>query len=422
MINKTILINAAIFLIVFSISCRSGDNQINAKSKSIQFVYREGKNIIAPDGQPVFLKGINLGNWLLPEGYMFKLGVNTAEWQIKQMIRELVGPVKARDFWKQYYDTYITEKDIQFIKEIGLNSIRVPFNYKLLTPEDYPEIWLESGFDLLDRVVDWSRETGLYVILDMHAAPGGQTGTNIDDSYGHPWLYESEDNIRHLIRIWTKIAQRYHDEATIIGYDLLNEPIPHFEEYQKYNAQLEPIYKRIVAAIREVDQNHIIFLGGACWNTNFQVFGPPFDDNTAYTFHKYWMEPVQEQIQEYVDFREKFNVPLWMGESGENKDGWIKQYRELLDKNNIGWCFWPYKKMDATSCLRTFVPPQHWDKIVQYEHSPRVEMVKIKDHRPALEHARLALQGLLENIRFENTKVNVGYIKALGLSMPAEEN
>ena len=197
-----------------------------------RFVRAEGKHVVTPEGDPLKLRGINLGNWLLPEGYMFKLEVTTAHWQMQQVIKELVGPAEARAFWRQYYQTYITREDIRFIKQTGCNSLRVPFNYKLLTPEDYPEIWLESGFALLDSVIAWSKQEGLYVILDMHAAPGGQTGTNIDDSAGHPWLFESAESQERAIAIWRKLAKRYRDEPTVIAYDLLNEPIPHFEGYE----------------------------------------------------------------------------------------------------------------------------------------------------------------------------------------------
>ena len=76
----------------------------------------------------------------------------------------------------------------------------------------------------------------------------------------------------------------YHDKPTVLGYDLLNEPIPHFPQLRKYNADLEPLYKRIAAAIREMDTHHVLILGGAQWDTNFSVFGPPFDKNVMYTF------------------------------------------------------------------------------------------------------------------------------------------
>ena len=398
--------------VLFIACCGCSENQ---QPSPQNFVRVEGKQVVTPDGEAIRLRGINLGNWLLPEGYMFKLEVATAHWQIQQVIKELVGPAEARAFWRQYYDSYITPADIRYLKQTGLNSIRVPFSYKLLTPEDHPEVWLELGFELLDRVIAWSKAESLYVILDMHAAPCGQTGTNIDDSVGHPWLFESAECQDQVVAIWRKLAERYRDEPAVIAYDLLNEPIPHFEGYEKYNPLLEPLYKRIVAAIRAVDPHHVIFLGGAQWNTNFSVFGPPFDNNLAYTFHKYWMPTVQEQIQAYVDFREKYNVPIWLGESGENTDKWISAFRELLEKNDIGWCFWPYKKMDATSCLRSFERPPHWDEITAFAKVCWLDPEAIKKHRPPLEHSRAALAALLQSVKFENNRVNQGYLAALGL-------
>jgi endoglucanase len=181
---------------------------------------------------------------------------------------------------------------------------------------------------------------------------------------------------------------------------------------------LEPLEKRIAASIREADPNHVIIATGAVWDTDFSVLGAPFDKNMLYTFHKYWMPPVQAQIQPYVDFREKYNVPIWIGETGENKDEWIAQFVPLLEKNNIGWAFWPYKKMDQTSCPVTFDRPPHWDEVVAYAKvaGNTGGMEKKLPQRPSLEHSREAMAGLLKNIRYENTRVNEGYIKALGLA------
>ena len=97
----------------------------------------------------------------------------------------------------------------------------------------------------------------------MHDAPGGQTGDNIDDSYGYPWLFESEKSQQLFCDIWQKIAAYYKDEPTILAYDLLNEPIaPYFKNVEELNAKLEDIYKMATAAIRKVDKNHIIMLVG----------------------------------------------------------------------------------------------------------------------------------------------------------------
>ncbi|WP_263351461.1 glycoside hydrolase family 5 protein [Acidicapsa acidisoli] len=375
-----------------------------------RFVHADGKFLADAHGHKLILRGTNLGNWLVQEGYMFRLehGPQSAR-EIEAIVNELIGPTDAAKFWHEYRDQYITRKDIDLIAKAGFNTIRIPFHYKFFEPGN------EEGFALVDRVVGWAKEDGLYVILDMHCAPGGQTGANIDDSWGYPWLYEDEASQQHAMDIWKRVAEHYRSNPTVLGYDLLNEPIPTFPNLKQYNSKLEPVYKKLVAAVRSVDQNHVVILGGAQWDTNFTVFGPPFDKNMMYTFHKYWMKPEQKEIQSYVDFRDKYNVPIWMGESGENTDEWISQFRKLLDDNEISWTFWPYKKMQATSAPVTFARPEHWDEIVAFaaQHFGMGDTEKAIAVRPSLDDSRAAFQDLLVKIRFENSTVNESYLNAL---------
>src|SRR5882724_11457477 len=375
-----------------------------------RFVTTRGKELVSADGKPLLLKGINLGNWLLPEGYMFKFKTANSPRLIRTVINELVGEDEGRRFWKAYRETYVTREDIRFIKQSGFNSVRVPFNYRLFVSDRVEG----EGYRHLDDVVAWCREEGLYVILDMHAAPGGQTRDNIDDSWGYPFLFESAESQDLTVNIWRKIAARYRGESTVIGYDLLNEPIAHYFSAADLNPKLEPLYRQIVAGIREVDRNHLIFLGGAQWDTNFKVFGPPFDDKLVYTFHKYWMEVNKGAIQEYLDFRDKYNVPVWMGESGENTDEWISSFRRLLEANNIGWCFWPYKRMEATSCVASVPKPADWDAIIGFAEGPRTTFEEVRKHRPPKEKVQKALNDYLERMKFANCRINDGYLKALG--------
>jgi len=380
-----------------------------------RFVTTRGKDLVSTDGKPLQLKGINLGNWLLPEGYMFKFKTANSPRRIETVINELVGEDEGRRFWRTYHQNYITQEDIRFIKQSGFNSVRVPFSYRLFVSDSSPFKLEGEGYRLLDDVVAWCKQEKLYVILDMHAAPGGQTGDNIDDSWGYPFLFENAESQDLLISIWRKLAARYRNEPAVIGYDLLNEPIAHYFDAAKLNPRLEPLYRRIVAGIREVDRNHVIFLGGAQWDTNFKVFGPPFDAKLVYTFHKYWMEVNRGAIQEFLDFRDKHNVPIWMGESGENTDEWITSFRTLLDANNIGWCFWPYKRMDATSCVASISPPEDWEAIIGFAEGPRTSFEEVRKHRPPKEKVQKALSDYLERIKFANCKLNRGYLKALGL-------
>ncbi|HXM51299.1 MAG TPA: glycoside hydrolase family 5 protein [Pyrinomonadaceae bacterium] len=395
-------------LLVTLITCTS----IDAQSR---FVTTRGKVIISPDGKPLLLKGINLGNWLLPEGYMFKFKQTNSPRLIQTAINELIGEDEARRFWKTYHDNYITRDDISFIKRSGFNSVRVPFSYRLFVSDTTVPRLEGPGYELLDRVVDWCRREGLYVILDMHAAPGGQTGDNIDDGWAYPFLFESSESQDLTASLWRKIANRYRNDPIVVGYDLLNEPIAPYFDTAALNQKLEPVYRKIVSAIREVDKNHVVYLGGAQWDSNFKIFGPPFDDKLVYTFHKYWVPVKVDAIQPYVDFRTKYNVPIWMGESGENTDEWIDSFRKLLETNDIGWCFWPYKKLDATSCIVSIKRPEDWDAIIAFADGPRTTFEEVRKHRPPKEKVEKALSDYLEQIKFSNCRVNQGYLKALGL-------
>jgi len=127
------------------------------------------------------------------------------------------------------------------------------------------------------------------------------------------------------------------------------------------------------------------------------------------------MDVKQEAIQEYVDFSKRYSVPVWLGESGENTDEWIASFRTLLERNGIGWCFWPYKKLDATSCVASINKPADWDAITTFADRPRTTFEEIRNNRPAKEKIEKALSDYLEQIKFRNCKINQGYLKALGL-------
>ena len=389
---------------------------INANAQ--RFFFTQGKDIMTPDGKPFQIRGTNLGNWLVPEGYMFLFKDANSPRLINETLMELIGPGRASSFWKTYLDVYITAEDIHYLKSIGMNSIRVPFNYRLFTNEHYMGTSDSTrGFKMLDRLMTWCRKEKLYVILDMHCAPGGQTGDNIDDGYGYPFLFENEESVRQCASIWKRIAAHYKNETIIIGYDLLNEPIAHYFNKEKLNPLLEPVYKQITRAIRELDKNHILFLGGAQWDSDFKPFGPPFDPKLVYTFHKYWTAPTRAVIQDYIDFGNKHNVPIYCGETGENNDEWVETFRKMLDSHSIGWHFWPYKKITNTKGIVTFAKPAFYDSVIVYANEPKKNFEDIRKHKPRnAEQIQKAFDGFLENCRFRNCTQNIGYIKALGFT------
>ncbi len=335
----------------------------------------DGKSFIAPDGSTLEIKGISLGNWLAPEGYMFKFEVAKAPRQIFAAFDRLLGPERAQSFWKQFRDSYVTEADIRFIKSAGFNTVRIPLHYRLLMTDD-GEIAGE-GWARLDRVLGWVREAGLLAILDLHAAPGGQTGINHDDGPGYPLMFYVPRDRALTVRLWRAIALRYSGNRAILGYDLLNEPIAPYHDTATLNPRLEPFYKEVTAAIREVDPGRIVILAGGQWSSSFDMLGPPFTDNLAYTYHLFWASTKRDSIQRHLNFANLYEVPLFLGETGELTDEWNERFRKLQETH--------------------------------------VAFADGKGDKPSAAVIDRAIAQYLDGIRFRNGEVRWSYLASLGL-------
>lgn len=366
----------------------------------------EGKKFIEPDGRILHIKGISFGNWLMPEGYMFKFETAKAPNQIYAAFDRLLGPQKASAFWKQFRDTYIGRDDIQFIKSAGFNTVRIPLHWNLfMTPDGTMQ---GEGWALLDRVLDWVKEAGLYAIVDLHAAPGGQTGINHDDGPGYPLMFYVPRDRDLTVRLWRAIAERYRGNPAILGYDLLNEPIAPYHDVATLNPRLEPFYKRITTAIREVDPGRIVFLAAGQWSSSFDMFGPPFADNLAYTYHSFWASTKRDAIQRHLNFSARYDVPLFLGETGELTDEWNADFRALHEAHGIGWSFWTYKNMDTLSTVVSVPRPEGWNEIVDYADGTRAD-------RPPDALIARAMKQYLDGIVFRNATVRWSYLASLGL-------
>ena len=392
---------------------------ISCEAKDTKFVHVDGVNLVKPDGGKLFIQGTNLGNWLNPEGYMFGLSKTNSAWMIDLMLREAIGPDETAAFWQQFKENYITEADIRFIASTGANTIRLPFNYKLFTDEDYMGLTNNrgEGFRWIDKVVEWCRKAGLYLILDMHDCPGSQTGDNIDDGFGYPWLFESEKSQLLFCDIWQQIARRYRNETVILGYELMNEPIAHyFKNKEELNQRLEPLYKRAVKAIRSIDRNHVVLLGGARWNSDFFMFSDwAFDNNIMYTCHRYGGEATAKAINDYISFRDKTGLPMYMGEIGHNTNQWQSDFVKVMKDNNIGYTFWPYKKLDG-SCMMGISRPELWDSIVvKFSEAERTTYANMREARPDQKLFREQLKAFIVNCRFENCQEQKEYIQSMRL-------
>ena len=380
----------------------------------------EGQDIVKPDGSKFFIQGTNLGNWLNPEGYMFGFEKPGSVHFINEMLCQLVGPRAAARFWQQFKENYITREDIRFIAECGANTVRVPFHYKLFTTEDYMGLDnnTNEGFRLIDRLVEWCREEGLYIVLDMHDCPGGQTGDNIDDSYGYCWLLTERADQEQFINIWQRIAAHYKNEPVILGYELMNEAMATYfnNQWNELTSSLASLYKECAQAVRQVDPNHIIILGGANWNTNFDILDLSYDSQLMLSCHRYGGEATRDAIASFIQAQQKFNRPMYMGEIGHGTNEWQSQFSDVLRACNIGYTYWPYKKVDG-SCMAAISRPYMWDKVVTFAEATRDSYEAIRKARSNLSGVNTTniLNDFLSNCLFNGCRIQGDYIKSLKL-------
>jgi endoglucanase len=365
-----------------------------------------GKTFIAPDGRPLSIKGISLGNWLMPEGYMLKFEVAKSPRQIFDAFDRLLGSERAARFWTEFRDSYIARDDIRFIKSVGFNTVRIPLHYHLFMT-DQGEMTGE-GWALLDRVLGWVREAGLFAIVDLHAAPGGQTGINHDDGPGYPLMFYVPRDRALTVKLWRAIALRYSGDPAILGYDILNEPIAPYHDTATLNMRLEPFYRQVTQAIREVDPGRIVILAGGQWSSSFDMLGPPFADNLAYTYHLFWASTERDSIQRHLNFANRYDVPLFLGETGELSDEWNERFRRLQEAHGIGWAFWTYKNLDTPSTVVSIPLPAGWAEIVAFADGRRRD-------RPAAAVIDRAIAQFLEGIKFRNGVIRWSYLASLGL-------
>lgn len=357
------------------------------------FLRTDGQKIVDRYGQEIHFRGMGIGGWLEMEGYMFLTSsfANSPS-EIHDAIQNLIGADSTQKFYDTFRKDFVTEADIKALHDWGFNLIRVPFHYNVLTPPDSPGVYLESGFALFDSLISWCSKYDIYVILDMHCAPGSQNSDNIGDyNSSVPSLWQDTTAQTRTVAIWKKIAERYADNPTVAGYDLLNEP--HWN-LGADNAPLRALYVRITSAIRSVDTNHIVFIEGNNYATDFNGLTPPWDDNMAYSFHKYWNTNNAASIQGYLDLRANNNVPLWLGESGENSNPWYSECISLMDQYDIGWSWWTLKKFNTITSPLSVPITGNYQKLLDYWEG--------KASKPSVAFATATLLDMAKRLKFGN--------------------
>ena len=366
------------------------------------FLRAKGREVVNGRGEPILLSGWGLGNWLLCEGYMWKAGERgDRPRRLEQVVRELAGSEYAEGFWRQFRKNYICRENILRMAQLGYNSVRLPIGWRVLMEEEPGIRWREEGFQLIDQLLSWCEEAGLYVFLDLHGAPGGQTGANIDDCIDDfPRLFTDRDSWDKAIALWGELARRYRDRWIVGGYDLLNEPLRPDDgrrPCQYLLPRLRDFYVEAIAEIRKYDTAHLLSLEGSSWATDPAVFCQDYDDNMLIHFHRYAVLPDMRAYREFLELSERWQKPLWLCESGENLPEWFEALYPLGARLGIGYNIWPWKKMACKNSPYSVRMPKNWEKFTAYTGG---------GPRPSYEEAQAMLDAYLHNMLLQNCEEN----------------
>lgn len=387
---------------------------------SQSFLSTNGKAIVNEQGDTIILRGMGLGGWMVQEGYMLQTaGFANSQHKIRNEVEQLIGSTDTDAFYDAWLANHCRKADIDSLAAWGFNSIRLPMHYNLFTLpiEDEPvpgqQTWLTTGFELTDSVISWCKQNQMYVILDLHAAPGGQGYDEGISDYdpNKPSLWESKDNRDKCVALWKRLAERYVNEPWVAAYDLINEPNWNLPG----GTLLRAHYEEIMDSIRTVDNKHIIIIEGNWFANDFTGLTPPWDNNMVYGPHKYWSFNYKEDIQWVLTIRDQYNVPLYLGESGENSNVWFNDAISLLEENDIGWAWWPMKKIESIAGPLSVTKSPEYQSLLNYWNSNR------SGTPPTAAFTKAALMDLTEKLKVENCYYQKDVIDAMFRQIQSDE-
>jgi aryl-phospho-beta-D-glucosidase BglC (GH1 family) len=319
------------------------------------FLRVEGDAVVGPDGARVYLRGVGLGGWMNMENFV--TGYPANESAMREAVGAVLGSERAERFFATLLDRFFGPDDARLLAQLGVNCVRLPINQRHFERDDAPFELLEAGFDGLDYAVSVLAEHGIYSIIDLHAVPGSQNQhwhsdnpTHIAAFWRHPHFQD------RVVNLWRALAERFRANAWVAGYNLLNEPA------DPSGAVVGPFHDRLVAAVREIDADHIVFIDGNTYSTDFSAFGEPYE-NAIYACHDYALdgmafggpyngepEPVEAKFLERTRYMRETGTPIWIGEFGPVYTGDDERRYQLLadqlaiyERHGAGWSLWTYK-------------------------------------------------------------------------------
>lgn len=350
------------------------------------YLHTLGVTNLDMNDRPIVLRGVDLGSWLWPEYYMMGSlslpaygNAGTGTGGIANYYDGLVAAIQdvlggdtnlTAQVLGAYWSNFITPADIAFLHTNGFNSVRVPFTFEEFFhvtnwANNYPANGydINTGFTYLDNLVSWCSSNGIYVIPDMHVAPGGPNNYSVTN-YGGALntntasVFANPANLALAEHLWGRIAAHYATNPWIGGYDLLNEPVNTSLGGQVGSPILANTYSNLVKTIRAVDPNHLLLCEGdyyasTLWDVDNTGWNDP-DTNLSFSDHDYGSPLPLGTANRSTCVGA--NVPDWAGEFGINSTLWYNQILATTYQNPVtlnssgrtatiteGYCFWAYK-------------------------------------------------------------------------------
>ncbi|KAL8297964.1 hypothetical protein RB597_007054 [Gaeumannomyces tritici] len=337
----------------------------------------DGGRVVDGSGKPVILRGAGLGGWMNMENFI--TGYPGHELQTRAALLKVLGQEKYEYFFDKFLEYFFTDADAKFFASLGLNCIRIPFNYRHFEDDMNPRVLKTSGFKHLDRVVDVCGRHGIYTILDMHTLPGGQNPDwHSDNRSSYPAFWDFKDHQDRTVWLWEQLASHYKGNPWIAGYNPINEPC------DEQHIRLPAFYDRLEAAIRAVDPDHILWLDGNTFSIEWKGFDKVLP-NTVYALHDYstmgfplgerfkgtpeQLERLEGQFLRKAEFQRARSTPIWNGEFGPVYEDPAKNPKadevnteryallgaqlDVYDKYGIPWSIWLYKDVGYQGMIYT---------------------------------------------------------------------
>lgn len=261
-----------------------------AANVALPAIRQNGHYWVDASGKRVNLRGVNIGNWLQLEFWMMNSAISTNSGAVGDQcglegaLTNRFGSAEKERLMTAFRDSWITARDFDLMKGMGMNVIRVPFNYSLIEDETRPYNLRADAWKHLDFAINEAEKRGMYVILDLHGAVGGQAaaGEQHDGCVGAAQLWTNATYRDRTKWLWDKIASRYRGRTAVAAYDLLNEP------WGTDATTLADFSYELFSVVRAKDPEHVILLPGH--NSGIGAYGNPNTrglTNVAFWMHFY---------------------------------------------------------------------------------------------------------------------------------------